>query len=84
MSFSIDAIVAGNLREHSKRKGQLKPFTLFWLNGQREVVHGLDAVNAMTNAGYSSGALRALDFYKEGDSDAYAWNEATRTWVAAH
>ena len=84
MSFSIDAIVAGNLREHAKRKSQPKPFTLFWLNGQREVIHGLDAANAMTNAGYSSGALRALDFYKEGDSDAYVWNEASRAWVAAH
>jgi len=83
MSFSIEAIVAGNLREHAKRKGQLKPFTLYWLNGQREVVHGSGAANAMTNAGYSSGALRALDFYKDGDSDAYVWNEVTRKWVAA-
>lgn len=84
MSFSIEAIVASNLREHAQSKGQLKPFTLFWLSGQREVVHGLDAANAMTNAGYSSGALRALDFHKDGDSDAYAWNEATRKWIAAH
>jgi|LNFM01.1.fsa_nt_gb hypothetical protein len=84
MSLSIDAIVAGNLREHAKRKGQLKPFTLFWLNGQREVVHGFDAANALTNAGYSSGALRALDFYKDGDSGAYVWHEETRTWIAAH
>ena len=61
MSFSIDAIVAGNLREHAKRKSQLKPVTLFWLNGQREVIHGLDAANAMTHAGYSSGACRTLN-----------------------
>lgn len=62
-----------------KHEQTLKPITLFWLNGQREVVHGLDAANAMTNAGYSSSALRALDFYKDGDFDAYAWNEANCT-----
>ena len=58
MAFSIDAIVAGNLREQAKRKSQPQPFTLLWLNGQREVIHALDAANAMTNAGYSSGACR--------------------------
>lgn len=82
MSLSIEAIVASNLREQARRQGKLKPFTLFWLNGQREVVYGSDAANAMNNAGYSSGALRALDFYKEGDSKAYSWDKESRNWIA--
>lgn len=81
MSFSIEAIVAGNLREHEKSKGNLKPFTLFWLNGRREVVFGHTAANAMNGAGYSSGALAALDFWKAGDSNEYVWNDDARKWT---
>lgn len=39
----------------------MKVFTLFWLDGTREA--------AMNNAGYGAGALRALDFYAEGDDN---------------
>lgn len=78
MSFNIEAIVAGNLRENDKRN--LKPFTLFWKTGQRQVVHGHDAAGAMNSAGYGSGALPALDFWKEGDSHEYTWNSVERNW----
>lgn len=45
----------------------MKTFTLFWLTGQAEIVKGNTPAEAMTLAGYSNGALRALDFYAEGD-----------------
>lgn len=55
-------------------------FTLFWLDGKREVVEGRTIAEAMTLAGYSSGALRALDFYANGDCDDYRWLPEEREW----
>lgn len=51
----------------------MKTFTLFWLNGQRETVEGLNPADAMNRAGYGAGAVRALDFYAEGDRHDYEW-----------
>lgn len=45
----------------------MKEFTLFWLTGKSEIVKGSDPANAMTLDGYSNGAVRALDFYAQGD-----------------
>lgn len=59
----------------------MKTFTLFWLTGKTELVKGNDAAQAMTLAGYSNGAVRALDFYGEGDlRNDYKWNTTTRNW----
>lgn len=57
-----------------------KTFTLYWLTGDRELVRGRDIAEAMTLAGYSGGALRALDFYANGDDDKYIWDARARTW----
>jgi hypothetical protein len=60
----------------------MKQFTLFWLTGTTEIIKGDDITMAFNNAGYSSGALRALDFYEEGDvKDNYEWDEKIRTWT---
>lgn len=59
----------------------MKEFTLFWLTGKSEVVKGSDIANAMTLSGYSGGAVRALDFYAQGDvRNEYAWNTKTKNW----
>jgi hypothetical protein len=59
----------------------MKTFTLFWLTGQTEVVKGNDIADAMTKAGYGGGAIRALDFYGNGDNrDEYVWNKEKQTW----
>ena len=58
----------------------MKTFTLYWLTGKREIVQGNDIANAMTCAGYSNGAVRALDFYAEGEDNGYEWKQATREW----
>jgi len=59
----------------------MKEFTLFWLTGKSEIVKGSDAANAMTLAGYGGGAVRALDFYAQGDKrNEYVWNKETRNW----
>lgn len=56
-------------------------FTLFWLTGRSEIVTGNSIANAFNNAGYSQGALHALDFYTSGDqTNSYQWNSKTRNW----
>lgn len=55
-------------------------FTLFWLDGKREVVQGRTIAEAMTLRGYSQEALRALDFYASDDNDGYWWDANTREW----
>lgn len=52
----------------------MKQFTLYWKTGTRQVVEGENILQAMVHAGYSSGAVRALDFYAEGDNGEYQWD----------
>lgn len=44
-----------------------KKFTLFWLNGKSEIIEGYSIVEAINHAGYGNVAIRALDFWSEGD-----------------
>lgn len=59
---------------------QDKTFTLWWLDGTRNVVQGLTIADAFTKAGYGGGALAALDWYDNGDVDTHVWNKATHQW----
>jgi len=43
----------------------MKKFMLYWLDGKTEIIEGKDITEAFNRAGYSAGALRALDYYKE-------------------
>jgi len=59
----------------------MKEYTLFWLTGQSEIVKGNTPHEAMNSAGYSGGAVRALDFYAEGDRrENWEWNKEKRNW----
>lgn len=55
-------------------------YTFYWLTGNREVLKGRNPAACLNKAGYSSGALRALDFYAEGNNKDYVWDEKKRTW----
>ena len=55
-------------------------YTLYWRTGEKETVEGRNIAEAMTLAGYSSGALRALAFYKKGTKGEWQWNINTREW----
>mgnify|MGYP001601051806 CR=1 FL=1 len=55
-------------------------FTLYWLTGDREIVEGRSIDEAMTLAGYSQGALGALDFWAHGDDHGYEWNGTDQRW----
>lgn len=52
----------------------MKRFTLYWKTGTRQVVEGENILQAMALAGYSRGAVRALDFYAKGDNGEYQWD----------
>ena len=57
-------------------------YTLFWLTGKSEIVKGETPEEAMTLAGYSNGAVRALDFYSKGHKrNEYAWDSGVRDWI---
>jgi len=59
----------------------MKTYTLFWRTGITEIVKGNTPEEAMTLAGYSNGAVKALDLYGNGDiRNEYAWNATARSW----
>lgn len=55
-------------------------FTLYWNDGKREIVKGDTIADALTHAGYSQGALAALDFHCLGVNYDYEWNKDTHNW----
>lgn len=57
-----------------------RAFTFYWRTGKREVFQGRDPADALNRAGYGGGAIRALDFYTEGNNTDYEWVEETREW----
>lgn len=56
-------------------------YTFYWLTGEREVFEGDSPGDALNKAGYSQGALRALDFWAHGERNDYQWNKDERVWV---
>ena len=57
----------------------MNTYTFYWLDGKRQVLKGTDPADALRRAGYGQGALRALDFYENGESDDYEWSN--HTWM---
>lgn len=60
-----------------------KTFTIYWRTGQRDVLSGIDAADALTQAGYGAGSVRAIDFHCKGDNREYVWDGEKREWVNA-
>lgn len=58
----------------------MKTYTFFWLTGKREILEGSSPEEALTQAGYGNGAVRALDFWASGDNQDYIWNPDKRKW----
>lgn len=53
----------------------MRSFVLYWLTGKAEIVKGNNIGDAFNKAGYSSGALRALDFYDFCGKINYSWDK---------
>jgi len=60
----------------------MKTFILFWLTGDKEIVQGMDIADAVRRSGYGGGAMRALDFWSEGNDDKenWTWNSTAHKW----
>lgn len=58
----------------------MKTYTIFWLDGKKEIVRGYSIAEAFTHAGYGNGALIAVDFYDEGESDNYRYDQMELRW----
>lgn len=56
-------------------------FTLYWLTGERKVISGKTIEEAFTVAGYSGGAVKALDWYDNGITESHYWDKEQKTWV---
>lgn len=62
-----------------------KTFTLFWRNGDAQLVTGATVEQACNNAGIGGGAIAALDWWARGDDRAnYVWNKDRHQWCATH
>lgn len=57
-------------------------FTVFWLTGRKEIIHGRDMADAF-NKNYSAGALQAIDFYTptSEDDNSWEWDKKNHTWI---
>lgn len=68
-----------------RNKGQDNPdedlyFTIYWLGGSRNVVHGKSIEDAFTRAGYGGGAVNAIDWYDNGISETHWYDKDAKEW----
>lgn len=59
----------------------LRPFTIYWIGGNRSILWGHDIVDAFSRAGYGHGATAAVDWYESGASDSHVYDRTTSRWV---
>ena len=55
-------------------------FKLYWKDGKSELVQGDSISDAFMKAGYSRGAMKALDFYSDNPDEKYEYNNLTGEW----
>lgn len=58
-----------------------KTYQLYWMNGTCEQAEGKGLAHAFHKAGYSGGAMRALDFYEQSDHQGWRYDQVRKTWV---
>lgn len=56
-------------------------YKLYWLDGTSELINGEGIADAFRKAGYSGGAMEALDFYSENPDDKYVYDKVNHEWV---
>lgn len=56
-------------------------FTIYWLDGTRSVIECETIEKAFTAAGYRAGAVRAIDWYANGETDTHIWDSEKKYWV---
>ena len=56
-------------------------YTVYWLHGERSVICGVTIEDAFVHAGYSGGAVNAVDWYNVGVSETHWYNKEEKKWV---
>ena len=56
-------------------------FTIYWLDGKREVLTGVTISDAVRGGGYGGGAVKAIDLYVDGNDNSYIWDIELHKWV---
>lgn len=56
-------------------------FTLYWIDGKRNVIKGDTIDAAFAAAGYGGGSIAVLDFYEEGITESRWWSKSKREWI---
>jgi hypothetical protein len=56
-------------------------FTLYWIDGKRQVIAGPTIEQAFTAAGYGAGAVKVVDWYDNGISETHYWHKGERKWI---
>jgi hypothetical protein len=79
---STDRVIddSGEVTKEQWRLLMEKHYTFYWRDGKREMLRGIDPADALSKRGYGNGALRALDFYAEGENREYDWDKDLRCW----
>jgi hypothetical protein len=57
-----------------------KQYTLYWIDGHREIVLGKTLRNALLMAGHSRYAHGALSSYAIGDDHSMVWDDDAKVW----
>jgi hypothetical protein len=59
----------------------MNKYTLFWRNGNTEIVSGDDISDALRRSGYKNKNMGALDFHKDGNvTHLYEFNKVNLRW----
>lgn len=83
--FELEKAYQDYLKDELAKKKNTAPdtnaFTIYWRDGKRSVIYGPTIEEAFTNAGYGGGAVAAIDWYDNGDTDTHVWVKSEKTWV---
>lgn len=71
----------GELAKKEHAAPDTNAFTIYWRDGKRTVIYGPTIEEAFTNAGYGGGAVAAIDWYDNGDTDTHVWVKSEKAWV---
>lgn len=56
-------------------------FTLYWIDGKRQIISGPTIEQAFSAAGYGAGAVKVVDWYDNGVSETHYYDKNKKEWV---
>ena len=59
----------------------MKTYIFYWRDGKISIGKGNTTEDAFTRLGYGAGAIRALDFHEQSETQNYTWDKEKHDWV---